>query len=248
MKYFIGCSGFYNKAWKGEFYPEGLAQKNWFAYYSGEFNTIELNVTFYRFPQYKTLRAWYEKSPPGFCFSVKAPRLITHFKQFSSCESLLKDFYNVVREGLGDKLGTLLFQLPPSFKYSEENLGKILSSLDTTFTNTLEFRDPAWWNDLVMQRLTEAGVVFSGISHPTLPDPLINSGRDLYYRFHGIPDLYFSEYSLSIIEQFAAKLLSLKNIRNAFIYFNNTALLGAIHNARSLKKLLEGSNEFQQLQ
>ncbi len=77
-KWWIGCSGFHYKGWRGKFYPEGLPQKKWFEFYCQYFNTVELNTTFYRFPRIGDLRAWYDRSPDGFRFSVKAPRFITH--------------------------------------------------------------------------------------------------------------------------------------------------------------------------
>jgi uncharacterized protein YecE (DUF72 family) len=82
MKWHIGCSGFHYRHWKVAFYPQGLAQKKWFGYYAGQFATLELNVTFYRFPQLSVLRNWYDQAPGGFRFSVKATKAITHFKQF----------------------------------------------------------------------------------------------------------------------------------------------------------------------
>src|SRR3982750_2937983 len=120
MKWWIGCSGFHYKHWKDIFYPQGLPQTKWFEFYCQHFNTLELNVTFYRFPRLSFLETWYKKSPKEFRFSVKAPRLITHFKQFHDSERFISDFYNVVKEGLKDKLGCTLFQLPPRSAYKEE--------------------------------------------------------------------------------------------------------------------------------
>src|SRR4051812_36983931 len=111
--WWIGCSGFHYKHWKDIFYPEGLPQKKWFEFYCENFNTLELNVTFYRFPQLAFLESWYKRSPKKFRFAVKAPRSITHYKQFHDTESLISDFYGVVKTGLKNKLGCILFQLPP---------------------------------------------------------------------------------------------------------------------------------------
>ncbi|MEP6597205.1 MAG: DUF72 domain-containing protein [Ginsengibacter sp.] len=105
MQYFIGCSGFHNKDWKGNFYPEGLAQSKWFEYYCSRFNTLELNTTFYRFPRVEFLERWYNKCPAGFVFAVKVPRLISHYKQLKDSARMLNDFYTSVREGLKEKLG-----------------------------------------------------------------------------------------------------------------------------------------------
>src|SRR5690242_10251634 len=112
MQYFIGCSGFHNKDWKEVFYPKGLPQSKWFEFYCTQFNTLELNTTFYRFPRIEILQKWYDKSSADFKFSVKAPRLITHYKQFNDVARLLNDFYTSVQEGLREKLGCMLFQLP----------------------------------------------------------------------------------------------------------------------------------------
>ncbi|MEJ7681932.1 MAG: DUF72 domain-containing protein [Segetibacter sp.] len=93
-KWWIGCSGFHYKHWKGIFYPEKLAQSKWFDYYNNRFKTLELNVTFYRFPQLSFLETWYKKSPEVFSFSVKAPRAITHYKQFNN--QAIGDFYGTI--------------------------------------------------------------------------------------------------------------------------------------------------------
>jgi uncharacterized protein YecE (DUF72 family) len=92
LKIYIGCSGFHYKEWKDIFYPEKLPQTKWFQFYCQHFNTLELNVTFYKFPTESSLAKWYNTSPNDFKFSVKAPRLITHYKKFIDCQSLLMDF------------------------------------------------------------------------------------------------------------------------------------------------------------
>src|SRR5687768_9900518 len=109
VKWKIGCSGYHYGEWKGMFYPEGLAKSKWFDFYCQHFSTIELNVTFYKFPRVQFLKNWYSKSPLHFTFSVKAPRLITHFKKFKDSQRYLSDFYNTVREGLQEKAGCILF-------------------------------------------------------------------------------------------------------------------------------------------
>src|SRR6478672_4997710 len=103
-KWWIGCSGFHYKHWKGIFYPENLAQSKWFDYYNDRFKTLELNVTFYRFPRLPFLQEWYNKSPEKFTFSVKAPRAITHYRQFINVKDFPSDFYGTAQEGLKEKL------------------------------------------------------------------------------------------------------------------------------------------------
>ncbi|HEY0679491.1 MAG TPA: DUF72 domain-containing protein [Chitinophagaceae bacterium] len=234
----IGCSGFHYSDWKEIFYPEGLPQKSWFEYYCTQFNTLELNVTFYRFPQPGFLENWYNISPPEFDFSVKAPRLITHYKQFQDTERLLGDFYNASRMGLRDKLGCLLFQLPARMKYSISTLERITGQLDTSLTNFIEFRHESWWNKTVIAKLTKHGIGFCGHSYPSLPDEVVCNKDVIYYRFHGLPKLYYSQYKRAFIEKVAADIMAGK-ARKAYVYFNNTATIAAIRNARYMKLLAE---------
>src|SRR6185503_15098005 len=145
IKWWIGCSGFHYKDWKGVFYPSDIPQTKWFEYYCRHFNTIELNVTFYRFPRPEALLKWYDRSPEKFKFSVKAPRLITHYKMFKESERMLGDFYASVYEGLHEKLGCILFQLPSRVPYSDEMLQRLVENLNPSFDNVLEFRDAGWW-------------------------------------------------------------------------------------------------------
>ncbi|MGI8951335.1 MAG: DUF72 domain-containing protein [Chitinophagaceae bacterium] len=237
MKWHIGCSGFYYKDWKGLFYPEKLAQNKWFDYYGKQFNTLELNVTFYRFPQLKFLENWHEKSPETFSFSVKAPRLITHYKQFKETQQLLDDFYGTIREGLREKLGAVLFQLPAKNIYSEEFLQRIIESMNKSFLNVVEFRNASWWNKKVYNELAKNNIVFCSISHPDLADEVVINTPFVYYRFHGAPKLYYSQYDDIILQKVADAILK-NNVQEAYIYFNNTATMAAINNAVYLKNYL----------
>lgn len=235
-KWYIGCSGFHYKEWKNSFYPEGLAQKKWFDFYCSKFNTIELNVTFYRFPRVEFLKNWFDKSPGDFIFSVKVPRLITHYKRLNDCDRLLNDFYTTCREGLGKKLGPVLFQFPSLFNYTAKNLGLLKSAVQKGFTNVAEFRDKSWWTDDVYKTLKKYGISFCGISHPSLPDTPVVNTKTVYYRFHGVPKLYYSGYSQRALEQITTALSAAQNWKKAFIYFNNTADIYAIENALWVKQ------------
>ena len=151
----VGCSGFYNKHWKGVFYPEDLPQTKWLNFYCEYFNTLELNVTFYQFPTEKRMTTWFQKTPDNFLFSVKVPRLITHYKKLKECKKLLDDFYVACERGLKNKLGCVLFQFPPSIHYSPEQLDHIISCMRPGVNNVIEFRHSGWWNQNVYERLSE---------------------------------------------------------------------------------------------
>jgi len=155
-----GCSGYYNKEWATIFYPEGMPTSQWFEFYCRHFNTFEINATFYRFPTTKTLQTWYKKAPQGFTYAVKAPKQITHIKRFIDCEEEIEKFYTACRDGLADKLGCILFQLPPSFSYSEERLQLITWALQPGFKNVVEFRNESWWRQDVYDILAQNNIIF----------------------------------------------------------------------------------------
>ncbi|GAA4371923.1 DUF72 domain-containing protein [Hymenobacter koreensis] len=236
--YHIGCSGYHYRHWRGVFYPEKLPMRRWFEYYAEHFRTLELNVTFYRFPQLSFLQNWYDTSPADFVFSVKAPRLITHYRQFNEVGGLLTDFYNTVQEGLREKLGPVLFQLPPRTVYTPERLARILECLNPSFANVLEFRHPSWWQPPVYAALADRGVSFCGQSHPELPDAIVANTPVLYYRLHGVPALYHSPYAPAFLQQVKAQIEAASTVKQAYLYFNNDIGGSAIGDARQMLALI----------
>jgi uncharacterized protein YecE (DUF72 family) len=238
-KWLIGCSGFAYKEWKDLFYPAGIPQSKWFHYYTQHFNTLELNVTFYRFPTLKSLSGWYEKSPEGFIFSAKVPRSITHYRKFEDTERMLNDFYSLLKEGLKEKMGCVLFQLPGSFRYSDEKLQKMIAQIDHSFTNVIEFRNEEWWRKDVTGTLKKNNILFCGVSYPKLPDDAVVNTSVSYYRFHGVPKLFFSEYSKAFVKKIYSQLAEKRTNKTVYVYFNNTATQAAINNARYLQSLIK---------
>ena len=239
IQWHIGCSGFSYKEWKEEFYPKNLAQTKWFDYYTKHFDTLELNVTFYRFPTLKSLKAWYDKAPEGFSFSAKVPRPVTHFKKFEETERMINDFYSLLREGLKEKLACVLFQLPPTFTYSEEKLKKIIEQTDPSFNNVIEFRHESWWRQDVQTILAKHDISFCGVSFPKISfDEAVVNAPLCYYRFHGVPKLFYSEYDKAFIKKIYNQISKNKKAKTAFIYFNNTASLAALHNAKYFQELI----------
>jgi uncharacterized protein YecE (DUF72 family) len=232
----IGCSGFYYSEWKGIFYPESIVQRKWFEYYCDHFNAVELNVTFYRFPKLEFFQSWYNRSPENFTFSIKAPRVITHYKRFTDAQLLINDFYERVAEGLKEKAGSVLFQFPASFSFDDEALEKVVSLLNKSFVNVLEFRHPSWWQQKVYDVLTQNNIAFCGMSHPALPENIIMTSNTVYYRFHGIPELYHSMYKTNELQQVIDRITNFENVEQVCLYFNNTATGAAIINAKELQE------------
>ncbi|HEV7620614.1 MAG TPA: DUF72 domain-containing protein [Flavisolibacter sp.] len=237
INWFIGCSGFHYREWKEIFYPKGLPQSKWFEFYTRSFNTIEINNTFYKFPQVGNLLNWYQKSPAEFKFTIKVPGAITHYKQFKETETLVADFYNTVHEGLKEKLGCVLFQLPPKLQYSKQKLEEILKQINIFYQNVIEFRHNSWWRKDVFEELANHNIVFCGVSYPGIISDAINNQPLSYYRFHGVPKLYYSSYDEEFLNKVANSIKNSK-VTTAYIYFNNTASAAALENAAVIKNLV----------
>lgn len=242
MKWHIGCSGFSYKHWKEIFYPKNVPQRAWFEYYCEHFKTLELNVTFYRFPTEEMLKGWYRRSPDDFSFSVKAPRLITHYKKLTDTALLIDEFYQLVENGLQEKGVAFLFQFPPNFHFSPENLEKVISNLDPRRPNVAEFRHVSWWNRDVYDQLGKNNISFSGMSHPKFPADVVQNAMLLYHRMHGTPLLYHSPYSLDDLKKLADLIQKEKKVKKAFVYFNNDIGGSAITNAKELMSLVGKKN------
>ena len=238
MQWKIGCSGYHYPEWRRTFYPEDVAPRRWFEFFSTQFNTLELNVTYYRFPRFGLLKRWYDRSPQDFTFTVKAPRNITDSKKSEDAPRILRDFYGAAGEGLREKLGCVLFQFSSDVLYTEAKLSHILEMLDPSFRNVLEFRHRSWWTPPVYEAITAAGAIFCGMSHPKLPDHVIKTADTVYYRFLGVPHLYSSLYEVQKLEQFVQQIVR-QGTSNAYVYFNNSAEGHAVTNARQLQGIWE---------
>jgi uncharacterized protein YecE (DUF72 family) len=186
----------------------------------------------------KTLENWYQISPPDFLFSAKVPRLITHYKQFNDTQRMLNDFYHSCGTGLKDKLGCVLFQLPARLEYSEKKLMEIIAQLDTSFTNVIEFRHSSWWNKEIFSILRKRGIIFCGHSYPALPEQVVINSQTVYYRFHGIPKLYYSQYKRKFLEEVISTIQCSRKVEQVFLYFNNTATIAALRNATYVQNLV----------
>ncbi|RZJ74879.1 MAG: DUF72 domain-containing protein [Flavobacterium sp.] len=235
---YIGCSSYNTASWQKLFYPEDIPRSKWFEYYCKHFNTYELNSTFYKFPTVRILQNWYKKAPEGFLYSAKVPKIITHIKRLADCQDEINEFYSVLREGLADKLGCVLFQLPPSFSYTPERLDLVINAVNTEFSNAVEFRNESWWIPEVFDTLTANNITFCSVNYPKIPTELVETIPLVYLRLHGNPRLFYSEYSSEEIKNYAEAIKKAKADK-CFVYFNNTADTGAIINAQEMKELLK---------
>ncbi|PJJ66793.1 DUF72 domain-containing protein [Chryseobacterium geocarposphaerae] len=236
---YIGCSGFYNNDWKGSLYPEDAKSKDFLSLYCQKFNCVEINSTFYRNPTAKTLLKWRNETPEDFKFFIKIPKIISHEKRLKDCKEDITAFCTHIQDHLKEKLSGFLYQFPPSFKNTQENIDLILNNINLVCLNVIEFRHESWWNNEIFKILKDHNIIFSGVSFPgNLPEEIIiNHPEILYYRLHGKPVLYKSEYSLEFLKDLAENIVNMK--KKTFIFFNNTWGTAAINNALYLKELLE---------
>ena len=144
----IGTSGWQYDAWRGRFYPEELKKDEWLDYYVRQFDTVEINNTFYGTPSRETVERWRDRAPAGFQYALKANRYITHRKKLIDPEQTLRQFLEVA-DALGDRLAVLLFQLPPNWRANPERLAAFLDAVPATYRCAVEFRDRSWYDDTI---------------------------------------------------------------------------------------------------
>jgi uncharacterized protein YecE (DUF72 family) len=140
----VGCSGWNYKHWRELFYPRGMPAKCWFEFYAEHFDTVEINNSFYRLPSPETFDKWRDQAPPGFCYAVKANRYITQAKKLLDPEEPLERMMSALRH-LDDRLGPILYQLPPNLGLNLERLEQFLASLPKDVTSVFEFRNKSWY-------------------------------------------------------------------------------------------------------
>jgi uncharacterized protein YecE (DUF72 family) len=234
---YIGCSGWRYWKWRDSFYA-GVPQQDWFKHYLKRFRTVEINASFYSWPSVAGVQAW--RRQPGkkkFVYTVKVCEHITHVMKFKRTKTLIKDF-GFIAHLLGDRMGCFLFQLPPSYKFSPSRLNDIVSQLDRTRRNVVEFRHASWWNEDVYDAFREAGIIFCSSSGPRLPDDLIRTCDEVYVRLHGPKRWYRHDYSKAELATWAAKIKA-SGAKRAWVYFNNDNDAHAPKNATTLQRLMK---------
>jgi uncharacterized protein YecE (DUF72 family) len=234
----IGTSGFYYKHWLGNFYPENLKQKDFFKYYQEHFTTVELNSPFYRLPSVSTFQGWKENTAKDFIFSVKASRYITHIKKLKDAKDALKNLFERI-DFLEEKLGPILFQLPPAWKYNEMRFKEFLNLLPPDYRYTFEFRNNTWHNDEVYDLLQKQNISFCIYEIEYQMSPIVSTANFIYIRLHGPEGKYQGLYSNSAMEWWAEKIKGwLKQNKDVFIYIDNDQNGYAATNALRLKELI----------
>ncbi|HEX7251276.1 MAG TPA: DUF72 domain-containing protein [Thermoanaerobaculia bacterium] len=166
----VGTSGFSYKEWKGSFYPEDLPASEMLRFYSARLPTVEINNTFYRMPRAEMLSQWAEQVPDGFRFSLKAAQRITHHKRLRDTADSVDYFFHV-GQTLGDRMGPVLFQLPPNFKKDAPLLAEFLATLPPASRCAFEFRHASWFDEEIFNALRRANVALCHAEDEELAAP-----------------------------------------------------------------------------
>ncbi len=234
----IGCSGWIYKHWRGLFYPQDLPVKRWFAWYASEFDTVEINNSFYRLPKAETFEAWRDQAPPGFCYAVKANRFLTQAKKLKDCEEPLARMMAPFRR-LKPALGPILYQLPPNLRLNLERLESFLRLLPRDVTSVFEFRDKSWYVDEVFALLERYGASFCAHDMPGSQSPRVATGPIAYLRFHGGVSKYWGRYSDEALLGWSDWIVAqARSGRAVWAYFNNDPEAHAIHDAQTLRGMV----------
>lgn len=210
----VGTSGYNYPEWRGTFYPEKFPANKMLGYYAERFPTVEINYTFYRMPTEKLLAGWAEATPAAFTFTLKAPRRITHDAKLQRCEDLLQGFCRTART-LGDKLGALLFQLPPQFKKDVDVLKRFLELLPEATRAAFEFRHESWLTPEVYDALRERNIALCVADSEKMSVPVEVTADYAYFRLRD------EGYQQADLERWAATIGSLQDLSTAYVYFKH---------------------------
>ena len=234
---FVGCSGWFYWKWRGLFYPADLPTGEWFKYYANRLASVEINASFYSWPTLANVQAWKRQAGRRkFVYTVKVCELITHVKKFKNTKTLVWDF-GIIADVLGDHMGCFLFQLPPSYRYTNARLHSILTQLDHSRRNVVEFRHKSWWNETVYVAFRKSGTIFCSCSGPRIPDELVRTAEDVYLRMHGPVRWYRHDYSTVELKRWAERITA-SGAKRTWIYFNNDYEANAPRNAATMRRLL----------
>jgi uncharacterized protein YecE (DUF72 family) len=238
-KVHIGTSGWHYKGWAGLFYPEKLPAKEMLSFYAQHFETVEVNNTFYHLPSATTFDSWRDNSSDNFLFAVKGSRFITHMKKLKAPRTSTRKFF-LGAERLEQKLGPILFQLPPHWRVNLERLSEFLEALPREHEYVFEFRDQSWLVPEVYELLRKHEAAFCIHDLSAQQTPLEITAGFTYIRFHGPGEAkYAGSYSIQTLRKWAKRIDEwLDKELTVYAYFNNDIGGRAVRNARQLRQLL----------
>jgi len=241
----VGTSGWSYRHWLGVFYPENLKPAKFLEFYVEHFDCVELNASFYRLPNEKTVENWAKRTPERFKFCLKLSRLITHQKRLMGVEEPLATFFERFRPlAEAERLGPVLVQLPPSLRFDPELVERFFMLLDESYPEqhfALEARHASWFAEEALGLLSKYRVAHV-IAHSggRFPSCEAVTTDFVYLRFHGPGKLYASNYPDEMLKEFAEKVAKwLKEGLEVWAFFNNDVGGYAVKNAKQLRSMVE---------
>jgi uncharacterized protein YecE (DUF72 family) len=231
--HWIGTSGFQYPEWKEKFYPADLSTKKMLSYYGERFTSTEVNYSFRRIPSRETLARWHDSTPKTFKFSFKAPQRITHFARLVDCNEILEAFIGALST-MNEKLGVVLFQLPPQFKKDTARLGTFLNIIPAKVRSAFEFRDPSWFDEEIYGLLRRHNCALCIAESEDLATPPVSTADFGYMR------LRREDYKPSQLKKWAAFLCEQGDWSDSFIYFKHEERAVGPKFAERFTRLLRG--------
>lgn len=210
----VGTSGFSYPAWRGTFYPQTLRPREMLAFYARALGTVEINHTFRRLPTPALLDGWAAETPADFRFALKAPQRITHVLRLRDAAAVTREFC-AVATGLGPKLGPLLFQLPPNFRFDAARLGDFLAILPPGLEPAFEFRHPSWFVDATYALLGAHGAALCVADAEDLATPPVETAPFGYLR------LRRADYDEAGLDAWAARIAAPSRWERVYVYFKH---------------------------
>lgn len=240
MEVRIGTSGWHYKHWRGPVYPRDLPPRRMLAHYLADFDTVELNNSFYHLPALSCVQNWRDATPPGFCFAVKGSRFMTHMKKLKDPEAGIARFLPVL-ETFGEKVGPVLFQLPPRWACNEDRLEAFLKALPARYRYVFELRDPSWHVPKIYRILSAHNAAFCIYELAGFQSPVELTADLAYVRLHGPGrKKYQGDYSTKTLKVWADRIASWRRtLSGVYVYFDNDQAGYAYKNARELKRMVE---------
>lgn len=234
----IGTSGWVYNHWQEKFYPRELSREKMLNFYSQNFNTVEINNTFYQLPSKETVKSWRENVAEQFKFSIKANRYITHMKNLKDPKEPVKNLINVIRQ-LKENLGPILFQLSPNWHKNYERLENFLSILPEKFKYVFELRHKTWFDEEIYNLLRGKNIALCIHDFEGQLTPLKLTADFTYLRFHGPEGHYYGYYSQEALQKYSEIIKEwMQEDLKVYVYFNNDAEANAVRNAKQLKELV----------
>jgi uncharacterized protein YecE (DUF72 family) len=234
----IGTSGFHYKHWIGPFYPPRTPASKMLAYYYEHFDTVELNNTFYRLPTKNALENWRDSTPEKFCFAAKGSRFLTHMKKLKDPQQGLGRFFDAV-DVLRQKLGPILFQLPPNWELDLDRFTGFLKALPRYHRYAFEFRNPTWNTPKIYDQLSLHRAGYCIFDLAGFQSPIEVTTDLVYIRLHGPGGKYQGSYNDAALSNWADRIRQWHHERRSVcVYFDNDQAGYAARNALKLKALL----------